>query len=154
MNPFQIFAAEHNLSLDTKTFDQTTHTAQQAAAALGCEVAQIAKSIVFYKVETNEPILVVASGKNRVDKEKLSAIVGVKIKTAGPEFVIEHTGFSPGSVPPFGHIKEIKTYIDKDLKEYNILYAAAGRSDSVFAIDPQKLAEIAKGEFVDVKEEK
>lgn len=152
MNPFDQFITDKKLNFSTSIFTESTHTAQQAADALQCDVGQIAKSIVFYIVETNKPIVVVASGRNRVSKEKLTEIVGSKVKTAGPEFVLEHTGFNPGSVPPFGHKNKIKTFIDEDLQQYEYMYAAPGKSDGVFKLTIQELIELSEGEVIDVKE--
>jgi prolyl-tRNA editing enzyme YbaK/EbsC (Cys-tRNA(Pro) deacylase) len=119
--------------------DQSAHTASDAAIALHCDVAQIAKSLVFYDVATNEPILIIASGANRVDKTKVGEFLGQKIKTASPEFVLEHTGYPVGSVPPFCHTKKLPTLIDESLLKFDLVYAAAGSPTSVFSISPQKL---------------
>lgn len=128
----------------------STHTAAQAAAALGCELGKIAKSLVFYNVGNNDPILIIASGANRVDKEKVGKYLGFKIKTAGPEYVLEKTGFAVGGVPPTGHKSPIRTLMDKDLMKYDQIWASAGTVDSLYSVNPTELAKVAKAELIDV----
>lgn len=144
------FILPDSLNTQIETLDQTTHTAIDAALALGCDVAQIAKSLVFYDVATYEPIMIIASGVNRVDKQKVGEIIGKKIKTASPEYVLEHTGFPPGSVPPFGYVKKIPTLIDKSLMKFDKIYAAAGDSSSIFSISPQDLVVQTQGQIIDI----
>lgn len=128
------------------TFDQSTKTSQQAADALGCEVAQIAKSMVFMNKDDRTAILIIASGANRVDKEILENVVGAPVKLADPEFVLEQTGYIVGGVAPIGHTIPPKIYIDKDLLEYEYVWAAAGTSNSVFKINTQELIRITSAE--------
>ena len=128
----------------------STHTASDAATALGVNIAQIAKSLVFYNVLNNEPILIITSGSNRVDKETVGKYLGFKIKTAGPEYVLEKTGFPAGGVPPFSHTSPIRTLIDQDLLQYDTIYAAAGTPNSLFPISPQKLVHLANAQVVNI----
>lgn len=130
----------------------STHTAVDAAAALGVSLGQIAKSLIFYDVATNKPILIVASGNNRVDKGKVGEYLGFKIKTASPDYCLQVTGYSVGGVPPFGHKQTIRTLIDEDLLKYSTIWAAAGTPDSLFPISPKKLIELSKAETLDLKD--
>jgi len=101
-------------------------------------------------VATNEPILIIASGINRVDKEKVGEYLHSKIKTASPKYVLEHTGYSVGSVPPFCHIKKLPTLIDQSLMKFDLIYAAAGSETSVFSISPKKLADQTGGQVISI----
>jgi prolyl-tRNA editing enzyme YbaK/EbsC (Cys-tRNA(Pro) deacylase) len=115
-------------------FDESTHTAQDAATAIGCDVAQIAKSIVFRGAGSGRAVLVIASGRNKVDEKKIRALLGEKIERAKPAFVKEMTGFEVGGVPPLGHIESCVVFIDQDLKAFPTLWAAGGTANAVFEI--------------------
>ena len=117
---------------------QTTRTAAEAAAALKCDVSQIAKSIVF-EGESGKGILVIASGKNRINEEIISAIVGEQIKKASAEFVRNKTGFVIGGVPPLGHLNPMKVLIDEDLLKYDKVWTAGGTPNAVFSISMRDL---------------
>jgi prolyl-tRNA editing enzyme YbaK/EbsC (Cys-tRNA(Pro) deacylase) len=114
-------------------FDESTHTAQEAADAIGCQLAQIAKSIIF-RSASGKAVLVIASGTNRVDEKKIRALLGEKIERASPDFVKEMTGFDVGGVPPLGHASPCIVYIDEDLKAYPSIWAAGGTANAVFEI--------------------
>lgn len=129
---------------------ESTHTAREAADALGCKIGQIAKSIVFVKKD-QDPIIVVVSGKNKVDKHVLGDHIGSDVDIAKPDFVEEVTGFVVGGVPPVGHQKKIAIYIDEDLLGFAELWAAAGTSNSVFKLSPEELVDMTKGEVVTVR---
>ena len=129
----------------------STRTAQEAADAIGCEVAQIVKSLVFKGKETGRAILVVASGANRVHEKRLGRLVGEKIGKADADFVREQTGFPIGGVPPVGHIQPILTVIDEDLLQYEEIWAAAGTPHAVFKLTPQHLQEMTGGQVAPVK---
>lgn len=129
-------------------FDQSTKTSQMAADALGCDVGQIAKSMVFRNKADDSSILVIASGANRVERGKLEEIIGKPVKLADPDFVLDKTGYAVGGVAPVGHVVQPKAYMDKDLLEYDYVWAAAGTSNSVFKINTQKLKEITHAEVV------
>ena len=131
-------------------FAESTRTSQEAADAVGTSVAQIAKSLVFMAGE--EFILVIASGKNRVNEKKLKALVGVKIKKAHPDRVREATGYAIGGIPPVGHSTPLRTFIDEDLLTYPQIFAAAGTPHAVFEVKPDDLVSITQGEVVDIKE--
>ncbi len=130
-------------------FDQSTHTSAEAAAAIGCEVARIAKSLIFRAAEDG-PVLVVASGTNRVDERKLAARIGQKISRADPAFVLRHTGFAVGGVPPVGHQTAPVTVLDQDLRQYETIWAAAGSANAVFELTPDDLAALTGAAFADV----
>lgn len=118
---------------------QSTRTAAEAAAAVGCEVAQIAKSLVFRRADDGRPLLVVASGKNRVDEALVARYLGTKIGKADADFVRASTGFAIGGVPPIGHAAPVETLIDEDLLAYDTVWAAAGTPNAVFSLAPHDL---------------
>jgi len=131
-------------------FDAGTRTAADAAAAIGCTVAEIAKSLLFRGKQSNRPILVIASGVNRVDEKKVSALLGEKISRADADFVREMTGFAIGGVPPVGHATAPVTLIDEDLLQFATIWAAAGTPNAVFQLKPTALAELTGGQLADV----
>ena len=131
-------------------FDDSTHTAQEAADAIGCALAQIAKSIVF-RSQSGKAVLVIASGVNKVDEKKVRALLGEKIERARPEFVKEMTGFDVGGVPPVAHLQPCVVYLDEDLRNYPTLWAAGGTPNAVFEIGFQRLAETSGGTVADIR---
>jgi prolyl-tRNA editing enzyme YbaK/EbsC (Cys-tRNA(Pro) deacylase) len=130
--------------------DVTTHSAQDAALAIGCKVEQIAKSLIFRGEHTSQPILVIASGRNRVDEAKLSALVGEPVAKADADFVRERTGFVIGGVPPVGHSEPMTTFLDQDLYELQLIWAAAGTPHVVFRLTPSDLGTLTGGQIVAV----
>lgn len=126
-----------------KEFPASTKTAQEAASAIGCSVAQIAKSIVLKTKNTNEAVLVITSGSNRVNERAVSTIIGQEIEKANADFVREKTGFAIGGIPPLGHAQPLITLIDQDLLKFDRIYAAAGTPQSVFELTPAELIVIA-----------
>ncbi|HEY4044038.1 MAG TPA: YbaK/EbsC family protein [Rhodopila sp.] len=130
-------------------FDQSTHSSAEAAAAVGCDVGQIAKSMMFQAAD-GQAVLVVASGANRVDEKKVAALLGQKIKRADPAFVLDTTGFAVGGVPPLGHIRSPVTFLDQDLSRHDIIWAAAGSPNAVFALTPADLVRLTGADFADV----
>jgi prolyl-tRNA editing enzyme YbaK/EbsC (Cys-tRNA(Pro) deacylase) len=137
--------AKHGLDLEVKEFGASTRTAADAAAAIGCAVAQIAKSILFRATKSNRPVLVVASGVNRVDEKKVAALVGEPLGKADADFVRDRTGFVIGGVPPVGHAEKVATYVDEDLLVLPELWAAAGTPNAVFRLTPGDLVRITGG---------
>src|SRR5580698_146600 len=127
-------------------FDAGTRTAADAAAAVGCTVAEIAKSLLFRAKESGRPVLVVASGVNRVDEKKVAALIGEKISRADADFVREKTGFAIGGVPPVGHAATPVTLIDEDLMKFTTIWAAAGTPNAVFQLKPAALVELTGGQ--------
>jgi prolyl-tRNA editing enzyme YbaK/EbsC (Cys-tRNA(Pro) deacylase) len=130
-------------------FEESTHSSAEAAAAVGCDVAQIAKSMLFRSAD-GRPVLVVASGANRVDEKKVAALIGQKIKRAESEFVLLHTGVAPGGVAPVGHNTAPITFLDADLQRHETIWAAAGSPNAVFALTPDDLVRLTGADFVDV----
>ena len=122
---------------------QSARTSAEAAAAIGCTVAQIAKSIVFRRADTGGAVLVLLRGGDRVDTSLLAASVGSPVTRATPEFVREVTGFVIGGVPPLGHATPIETLVDEALLQYAVVWAAAGTPHAVFSADPRRLAKLA-----------
>jgi prolyl-tRNA editing enzyme YbaK/EbsC (Cys-tRNA(Pro) deacylase) len=131
-------------------FDAGTRTAADAAAAIGCTVAEIAKSLLFRAKQSGRPVLVVASGDNRVDEKKVGALIGEKISRADADFVREMTGFAIGGVPPVGHATAPITLIDEDLMKFTTIWAAAGTPNAVFQLKPAALTELTGGQLADV----
>ena len=138
--------------LEIKTFSETTRTSQDAADAVGCELGQIGKSIIF-KSSAGQPVLVIISGLNRVDINKLGQLIGEQIEKADADFVYEATGYPIGGVTPFGHKTAIQhIFIDNDLLQYKTIWCAGGTPHTVFEIAPQKLIEAAKAKVTDIKQ--
>src|SRR5450432_4290843 len=120
-------------------FDASTRTAADAAAAVECTVAQIAKSMIFRATASNRSVLVITSGSNRVDPAKVAALIGEPIARADADFVREATGFAIGGVPPVGHTLVPLTLIDMDLQQFGEIWAAAGTPNAVFRLTPADL---------------
>ncbi|HEY7415872.1 MAG TPA: YbaK/EbsC family protein [Ktedonobacteraceae bacterium] len=129
----------------------STHTAKEAAQAIGCRVEQIVKSLVFMGAQTESPILVVASGSNQVNEKRLAELAGEPIVKASPDFVRQRTGFAVGGVPPIGHVEMLKTFIDEDLMQFSEIWAAAGTPFAVFRLTPRDLQTMTGGQVVSIK---
>jgi prolyl-tRNA editing enzyme YbaK/EbsC (Cys-tRNA(Pro) deacylase) len=129
----------------------STRTAAEAAQAIGVQVGQIVKSLVFKSKRTQRPILVIASGANRVKEKKIEAKIDEPLGKADAAFVREQTGFAIGGVPPVGHIRSIQTFIDKDLLQYDEIWAAAGTPHAVFRLTPDELLKITNGMLMEIK---
>ncbi len=129
----------------------STRTATEAAAAIGTTVAQIAKSLVF--LADGAPILVIASGVNRVDTRKVGAHVGAKLTQASADDVKRLTGFPIGGVPPLAHATPPRVFLDRDLMQYAVIWAAAGTPHAVFRTTPDELVRVTGAEVIDVREE-
>jgi prolyl-tRNA editing enzyme YbaK/EbsC (Cys-tRNA(Pro) deacylase) len=140
----------YGLHLVVREFAGTTRTSADAAAAIGCGVAQIAKSLIFRTRETGRPVLVIASGANRVDEKAVAGLVGEKIERAAPDFVRASTGYVIGGVPPVGHTVAPITLIDRDLLEFQEIWAAAGTPNAVFRLTPSDLVRITAGQVAAV----
>jgi Cys-tRNA(Pro) deacylase len=130
-------------------FEDSTGTATEAAAAIGCAVAQIAKSILF-RSTSGDPVLVVASGANRVDEKKVGVLIGEKIDRADAHYVREMTGYAIGGVPPIGHRVPPKVLLDADLKAFESVWAAAGTPNAVFRLTPLQLQSLTGGTFAEI----
>ncbi|MBI4608076.1 MAG: YbaK/EbsC family protein [Candidatus Rokubacteria bacterium] len=129
----------------------SARTSREAAAALGVNVAQIAKSLLF--MADGSPVLVIASGANRVNELKLERLAGGAIRKADADTVKRVTGFSIGGVPPVGHAAPLATFIDRDLLQYEVIYPAAGLPECVFPISPAELLRATGGTVADLKVE-
>ncbi len=142
---------DYGLSCQVVEMLETTRSALDAAQAIGCEVGQIVKSLVFKGKQTQKPVLVVASGANRVNVKKIGKLVSESIKMADPDFVREKTGFAIGGVPPLGHPLPLETFIDADLFNHDEIWAAAGNPNAMFKLTPDDLKKITGGQVVSVK---
>lgn len=142
--------AARGLSTEVRELAASTRTAQEAASALGCEVAQIVKSLVFRQVEADAPLLVLVSGTNRASEERLSVLTGGTVARADADFVRDRTGFAIGGVPPLGHAEPLPTLIDRDLMAFPVVWAAAGSPHAVFALAPVDLESITGGRVADL----
>jgi prolyl-tRNA editing enzyme YbaK/EbsC (Cys-tRNA(Pro) deacylase) len=131
-------------------FDLSTRTAADAAAAIGCEVAQIAKSLIFRGGNSGRAVLIIASGVDRVDEKKAAAAVGEPIARADADFVREATGFAIGGVPPVGHKVKPIVLIEESLLQFAEIWAAAGTPNAVFRLTPSDLVELTGGRTVAV----
>ena len=143
--------AAHGLAGRVTEMPDSTRTSAEAAAAIGCTVAQIAKSLLFRGRESGRPVLVIASGINRVDESKVAALVGERIVRPDADFVRNATGYAIGGVPPVGHAAPILTLIDADLLLLDPIWAAAGTPFAVFRLGADELVSLSGGEVVDVK---
>ncbi|MGA5220075.1 YbaK/EbsC family protein [Streptomyces cinereoruber] len=149
-----LFAAaleELGLDVEVRRFPDETRTAQQAADAIGCAVAEIVKSLVF--AADGVPVLVLMDGASRVDVERVREELGAeKVTRADAKVVRETTGYAIGGVPPFGHRTRTRVLADRGVLAHEVVWAAAGTPHTVFAIDPKSLVTHAGGTLVDVRE--
>lgn len=129
-------------------FAESTRTAEDAAAAVGCTIGQIVKSLVFLAGET--PILALVSGANQADTDRLAKAAGAPISRASAAIVREATGYAIGGVPPLGHATRLRTYLDRNLLQYDTIWAAAGTPNAVFSITPVELQRVTDAEPVDL----
>jgi Cys-tRNA(Pro) deacylase len=148
-------ARELGLDVEIVECEETTRSAQDAADAIGCQVAHIVKSLLF--AVDGEPVMALVSGTNRLDERKLAALRGVgrkKVKRADADTAKAVTGFSIGGVPPFGHKSSLPVYVDQDLTHFEVVWAAAGTPFAVFAITPDELVRASGGMVVDLAADK
>lgn len=131
-------------------FEVSTKTSAEAAAAVGCEVAQIAKSILMKTAKDQKPVLVIASGTNRVDEKKVSAVLGEKVKSADAAFVLSNAGVMPGGTAPVGHVVKPIAVIDQDLRHYADIWASGGTPNAVFRLSFDDLVRLTGGIVADV----
>ena len=150
-NIARVVAAAHDagLEISVERFPEGTRTASDAARAVGCEVAQIVKSLVFMADGT--PVLALVSGSNRVDLDKLATAIGADAaRRAEGKEARAASGFAIGGVPPFGHLHPMTIVVDRDLLDHHQVWAAAGLPDAVFVIQPQDLVRVSGGRVADL----
>ncbi len=141
----------HGLVLVVTELEQSTRTSPEAAAAVGCTVAQIVKSIIFRAANSNRVVLVLTSGANRVSEAAVAAMLGEPLAKADADFVRARTGFVIGGVAPVGHLEPPVTFIDDDLLGHADLWAAAGTPNALFRLTPEQLVQISGGQVARVK---
>jgi len=139
------------LELQVVELQETTKTSADAARAVGCEVGQIAKSLIFKGQRTQRPILVIASGSNRVNEKRVGELISEPLGKADADFVRQKTGFVIGGVPPVGHAEKLEVFIDEDLLRYNEIWAAAGTPNAVFKLTPSDLVRMTEGRVIGIK---
>ena len=147
----QQYLADQGSSCEVRELPGSTRTAQEAAQTIGCDVAQIAKSLIFVDKLSKKLVLIVASGVNQVDLKKVNRSQGVRLSKADPKIVKEQTGFAIGGVPPIAHKTRIKTFLDPSLKNYPVIWAAAGTPFSVFSLNSEEIEKLTGGTFIDLK---
>lgn len=141
----------NNLKTQVIEFKELTRTAQEAADTIGCCLGQIAKTLIFKGKKSGQPICIITSGKNRVDEKKIVDHIGEEIEKADADYVLKHTSFAIGGVPPIGYPLEIKPLIDEDLMNYQEIWAAAGTPNSVFRLTGNDLLKITEGKVVNIR---
>jgi prolyl-tRNA editing enzyme YbaK/EbsC (Cys-tRNA(Pro) deacylase) len=150
-------AARKGVTLEVTEFDESTHTAQEAAIAVGADVGQIVKSLVFVIPSDDgpEPLLCLVSGSNRVDLARLAAVTGAgDVRRASAREAHDLTGFSIGGIPPIGHIRGVRVIMDPDLGRYPVVWAAAGLATAVFPVPPATLRILANATVAPIAEER
>jgi Cys-tRNA(Pro) deacylase len=142
-------AAEAGLAIEVTRFPDETRTAADAARAVGCEVGQIVKSLVF--VADGEPVVALVSGEHQLDPRRLAATMGAtEVRRATGDEAREATGYAIGGVPPLGHARSLPVVVDRQLMRHALVWAAAGLPDAVFPADPRRLAEAAGARAADI----
>lgn len=150
--PERFLTATAHLPITPQRMPDSTHTAAEAAAAVGCEVGAIVKSLVFVAVSDSgrEPLLALVCGDNRADLDALAELLGARIEKADAATVKLATGYSIGGVPPLGHPAPVRTVLDRDLLRFDTVWSAAGSAYDVFAATPQQLVDWTGGELADI----
>ena len=138
------------LDISIIEMDESTRTAEDAAAACGCDVARIVKSLIFRGAETGEPYLLLVSGANRVNEKRVSRRIGEKLERPDADFVRETTGFAIGGVAPIAHAIPLKTFMDESLLGYDTVWAAAGTPKCLFSVSPTALSDAISPTIMDV----
>lgn len=147
----QVALDQLGLSLEVVELPASTRTAIEAAQAVGVTVGQIVKSLVFKAKRTQRAVLVVASGANRVDEKKLEDLLGEPLGKADADFVRQQTGFVIGGVPPVAHTNPLPVFVDEDLLQYDVIWAAAGTPNAVFRLAPSHLLQMTSGQVANLK---
>jgi prolyl-tRNA editing enzyme YbaK/EbsC (Cys-tRNA(Pro) deacylase) len=138
------------LAIAVREMPASARTAEEAAAACGCDVAQIVKSLVFAGRDSGRPYLFLVSGKNRVDEARGAAIVGEPLSRPKADAVRAWTGYAIGGIPPFGHDLQLATFVDEDLLAHKVVWAAAGTPFAVFSVAPDALARAVQARVIGV----
>jgi prolyl-tRNA editing enzyme YbaK/EbsC (Cys-tRNA(Pro) deacylase) len=149
MTRFEEWLSDSGIGVAVKQFPAGTRTAVDAASAIGCEVGQIVKSLVF--VAGGRPVVALVSGANRLDEGRLAVVAGAPVIKADAHTAREATGYAIGGVPPFGHATDVPVFMDRDLLDHGVVWAAAGRPDSVFEISPERLSRLSRAQVADLK---
>ncbi len=147
---FKSFLQEKNIDVKIIEFNESTKTSQQAADQLNTDIAHIGKSIVF-KTQSNNFVVVIASGINRVNEKKIEEELNEKLVKTNGEEIKANLGYPIGGIPPFGYTKEIEVFMDKDLMKFDIIFCAAGTPNSVFEISPAKLVALSNAKIINIK---
>jgi prolyl-tRNA editing enzyme YbaK/EbsC (Cys-tRNA(Pro) deacylase) len=142
--------ANLGFTLQVVELPASTRTAVEAAQAVGCQVGQIVKSLIFKGKRSERPILVIASGSNRVNERRIEERIGEPLGKADADFVRQQTGFVIGGVPPVGHATRPETFIDQDLLQYAEIWAAAGTPNAVFRLAPEDLVKMTGGQVIEI----
>jgi len=145
---FEEWLESHGLDVAIRVYPAGTRTAEDAARAIGCDVAQIVKSLVF--TAGGRPVLALVSGAGRLDTRRLEALAGGPVARADAELARTATGYAIGGVPPFGHVTALPVFMDRGLTRHDLVWAAAGRPDAVFPISPCRLAELSGARVEDL----
>jgi prolyl-tRNA editing enzyme YbaK/EbsC (Cys-tRNA(Pro) deacylase) len=141
-----------DIKIEVIEFKELMRTSKEIADRIGCEVGQIAKTLIFKSKKTKKPICVILSGKNRLDESKIIKHLGQEIEKPDANFIAEHTKFIIGGIPPVGYPLDNKPLIDEDLMAYKEIWAAAGTPYAVFRIAPQDLVEITEAQIVTIRQ--
>jgi len=147
---FQAALKGLGFSLQVVELPDSTRTAVEAAQAIGCQLGQIVKSLVFKAKRSERPVLVIASGTNRVNERAIEALIGEPLGKADADFVRQRTGFVIGGVPPVGHTEPLLTFVDQDLLAFDEIWAAAGTPNAVFRLTPHDLVRMTGGEVIKI----
>lgn len=147
---FTTAARQAGIDPDIMVMEQSTRTADEAAIACAADVAQIVKSLVFQGASSRKPILILVSGKNRVDEEAVANALGEGLARMDGRAVRDLTGYAIGGIPPLGHDTKLKTWMDEDLLGHERVYAAAGTPNTMFAVDPKALCEATSATVIQV----
>jgi prolyl-tRNA editing enzyme YbaK/EbsC (Cys-tRNA(Pro) deacylase) len=151
-------AARKGVTLEVQTFAESTHTAEEAAAAVGAELGQIVKSLIFVAPDADgslEPVLCLVSGPNRVDLARLAAVIGAQdVRRATAAEARDLTGFVIGGIPPIGHPRALRVVMDPDLGRFEVVWAAAGTPTAVFPVAPGTLRMLANAHVAPICEER
>lgn len=149
----QSILTDNGIQTQVVEFEQSTHTSAEAAAAIGCSVAEIAKSILFRGRQSGAPIMVVASGTNRVSEKKVAVLMGEKLERADADFVRTATGYVIGGVAPVGHAQPVRLVLDEDLQHFSQIWAAAGTPFAVFPLTPDDLSALTGAAWANVRQD-